>query len=151
MPVLASLLLDPRFVHPLDGGRAWRDGRPLLGRSKTWRGLVAALTTTPLMALLLALPWSIGLLVALGAMLGDLIASFSKRRLGLAPGESAHLLDEIPEALMAVVFVRSALGLSLIQAVLIVVFFGLLHVILMPVVSRLRAAVARARSPREDS
>ena len=25
---------------PIDGGRKWTDGKPLLGKGKTWRGLI---------------------------------------------------------------------------------------------------------------
>src|SRR6478752_380374 len=41
-PVLFARLLRARFAHPIDGGIVLRDGHPLLGRSKTWRGLAAA-------------------------------------------------------------------------------------------------------------
>jgi len=41
-PVLFARLLGTRFARPVDGGIVLRDGHPLLGRSKTWRGLAAA-------------------------------------------------------------------------------------------------------------
>lgn len=89
---------------PIDGGRAWRDGRRILGDGKTWRGLVLA----PLLAVLVGAlqhvyAGDVGLGVtdfgdgpvhlvhvyalALGALLGDVAASFVKRRLGKPRGE----------------------------------------------------------------
>ena len=81
VPALLGLLMGAATA--LDGGRTLADGRPLLGRSKTWRGLVAALVGTTLGGLALGLHWTLGLKVAAGAMLGDLAASFLKRRLAL--------------------------------------------------------------------
>jgi len=42
-PVALARLLGARFARPIDGGLVLRDGHPLLGRSKTWRGLAAAI------------------------------------------------------------------------------------------------------------
>lgn len=41
-PVLFARRLGARFAHPIDGEIVWRDSHSLLGRSKTWRGLAAA-------------------------------------------------------------------------------------------------------------
>jgi len=41
-PILFARPLGARFARPVDGGIVLRDGHPLLGRSKTWRGLAAA-------------------------------------------------------------------------------------------------------------
>jgi CDP-2,3-bis-(O-geranylgeranyl)-sn-glycerol synthase len=43
-PIAAKHLLGARWQAPLDGGWRFVDGRPLLGPSKTWRGLLAAAT-----------------------------------------------------------------------------------------------------------
>ena len=37
-PVVSARMLGRRFADPIDGGVVLRDGYPLLGRSKTWRG-----------------------------------------------------------------------------------------------------------------
>jgi CDP-diglyceride synthetase len=59
------------------------DGRPVLGRSKTIRGIVLAVLVTTAGAPLIGLGWRIGLLVGGFAMIGDLFSSFCKRRFGL--------------------------------------------------------------------
>lgn len=111
LPALLGLLLGP--ARPLDGGRCLPlDGRPLLGRSKTWQGLVASLIGTVLGALVLGLPWTLGLEVAAGAMLGDLAASFIKRRLGRPPSTSVPLLDQVPEALVPALAAKAQLALG---------------------------------------
>src|SRR4029078_12738602 len=95
-PVAAKLILGDAFAAPLDGGVAFADGRPLLGASKTIRGVVLAIVATVISAALLGLGWKVGLVVGATAMAGDLSSSFIKRRLGLAPSSQATGLDQIP-------------------------------------------------------
>jgi CDP-2,3-bis-(O-geranylgeranyl)-sn-glycerol synthase len=99
-PILGRLLFGDRFGQPVDGNWHFTDGQPLFGPSKTWRGIVFALLITPLIAVLLRLPIEIGLLIAILAMLGDLLSSFIKRRLRIAPSGMALGLDQIPESLL---------------------------------------------------
>lgn len=143
VPVLLRLLIGHRCVHPLDGGRLFRDGRPWLGASKTWRGLGAALLTTPLLAVLIGLPWLLGLIAALGAMSGDLLASFVKRRLGRRPSDSVLFLDEIPEALIPALLLMTSLNLSVSGVVIVVIAFALIDLLLTPVAARLRRMLKR--------
>src|SRR5271166_5320197 len=42
-PPLCKRLLGARLARAIDGGLTLRDGYPLLGSSKTWRGLIAAI------------------------------------------------------------------------------------------------------------
>ncbi|MGE5154754.1 MAG: CDP-archaeol synthase [Bdellovibrio bacteriovorus] len=135
LPALLGLLLGPG--RPLDGGLRLGDGRPLLGPTKTRRGVVAALVATPLTAIALGLPWYLGLLVALGAMLGDLLASFTKRRLGLAPSATAPILDTVPESLIPVLLVMRHLGLGWLDLALLILAFAVLDLVLTPLGHRL--------------
>jgi len=111
-PVVASLLLGERCAAPIDGGRCLADGRPLFGTSKTWRGLVAAVLVCAVGGALLGMGWGVGALFGLLSMLGDLLASFSKRRLGIPPSGRARFLDQLPEALLPLAVLREALGLD---------------------------------------
>ena len=70
-PVLFAQLLGPRFARPVDGGIVLRDGHPLLGRSKTWRGLAAAIVFAACTAVFISLPWQAGALAGASAMAGD--------------------------------------------------------------------------------
>ncbi|WP_337241538.1 CDP-archaeol synthase, partial [Proteus faecis] len=45
-PVVAKKVFGARFSHPVDGGLTFFDKRPLLGSSKTVRGLVVSVLAT---------------------------------------------------------------------------------------------------------
>ena len=86
---------------PLDGGRAWRDGKPLLGDHKTVKGAFLGFLAGVLVGVAQGNPVGGGL-QALGAMLGDLAGSFYKRRLGIRPGGSLILWDQLDFIIVAV-------------------------------------------------
>lgn len=116
---LLLLMLAPMYVAnssalvfggktPLDRRRRWSDGRRILGDGKTLRGTVlgtlwGVLTTCVLIAFFpfwtqLFFPGNYlyyGILVSMGAIGGDLLGSFIKRRLGFSRGESAIGLDQL--------------------------------------------------------
>jgi CDP-diglyceride synthetase len=102
-PVLFARLLGTRFARPIDGGIVLRDGHPLLGRSKTWRGLAAAVVFTACAAVLISLPWQAGALAGASAVAGDCLSSFVKRRFGLEPSSMTLGLDQVPESLFPAV------------------------------------------------
>jgi len=99
VPMFVAWLCKDRPGTALDNGVRLKDGRPLFGASKTWRGIVSAVIASTLAAPLIGLPVPLGTLAGAGAMLGDLCSSFIKRRLGLAAGDMALGLDQIPESL----------------------------------------------------
>jgi len=95
---------------PMDFGRTLRDGQRLLGDGKTWRGFAGGIASgfalgvvlqglSVLVSPFLSFgdgPGLLGILVLLpfGALLGDLLGAFVKRRLGLARGAKAPGLDQ---------------------------------------------------------
>ena len=99
-PVIGQFLLGSRGALPLDCGRTLRDGRPLFGASKTWRGLLLGITACGALSLLLDYSCGFGLVFGSLSMAGDLISSFIKRRMGLASGARSTALDQLPEALL---------------------------------------------------
>lgn len=114
-PVLTKTLLGERFARPLDGGAGFVDGKPLFGSSKTLRGIVASLLATPIAAVLMGLGWELGAVVAGAAMAGDLLSSFTKRRLGLPPSSMAIGLDQVPESLLPLLAARWLVPVGLIE------------------------------------
>ena len=52
-PVICERVWGTRFAGPIDGGLVLRDGHPLLGPSKTWRGVVAAIVLASCAAVLI--------------------------------------------------------------------------------------------------
>jgi len=95
----------------IDFGRSWK-GKRIFGDGKSWRGLFAGGFAGVLIGLILIAVasiwdpenywgfgpfWSnIGILFCLsfGAVLGDLMGAFIKRRLGMQRGQKAPVLDQ---------------------------------------------------------
>jgi CDP-diglyceride synthetase len=111
-PVIAKRTLRGWFDWPLDANIEFVDGRPLFGRSKTWRGIVAAVLITAGCASVIGVDAGIGATVALTAMAGDVLSSFIKRRLGRPPSSRALGLDQVPESVFPLLVCRHALSLT---------------------------------------
>jgi CDP-2,3-bis-(O-geranylgeranyl)-sn-glycerol synthase len=91
----------------LDRNKTFRDGSPLLGAGKTFRGtgagiLAGIIVTIAIYTLfsqytLLLTPHylSFGVLLTIGSVLGDIAASFIKRRLKGKRGQSFPVLDQL--------------------------------------------------------
>lgn len=114
---LANMAAVPcgRGTAPIDGGRTlW--GAPLFGRNKTWWGFFGGSAS----GFLIGMFWqgittgvvSVWLTFALafGALLGDLLGSFFKRRFDRAPGSRVPLLDEFDYLIGATVCAWVVLG-----------------------------------------
>lgn len=136
-PLLGHKLLGPRLACRLDGGCRFLDGRPLLGRSKTLRGVVLSLAATAAAAPLLGLPWTTGALFAALSVLGDLTSSFLKRRLGRPPSSQALGLDQVPESLFPLLALRGYLDLTAGTIAAVVVAFFVLELVLSRLLYRL--------------
>lgn len=137
-PILLKKWLGGRFGWPVDGGALFLDGRPLLGPSKTWRGLLAALLLTGSAAVLVDLPFGLGVWFGGCAMLGDLCSSFFKRRLGVPSTGMVLGLDQVPESLFPLLAVRGELALESGYIAWLVVTFLLLDLVLSRVLYVLR-------------
>jgi CDP-2,3-bis-(O-geranylgeranyl)-sn-glycerol synthase len=136
----------PMFLIPIDAGRTWKDGRPIFGSHKTWRGLVfATLFGAAAFAVQQRLysfgPWRsislvdyaaqpaiLGVLLGLGAILGDLAKSFAKRRVGVASGKPWIPFDEIDFVIGALLFSALVVVLPLWAYGVIIVASPLLHI-----------------------
>ncbi len=77
------------------------------------------------------------ILVRTAGVGGDLLSSFIKRRLGMAASSRALGLDQIPEALIPMVFAVVWLKLPLWLALLVVVMFVAANIGFSPVLYRL--------------
>jgi hypothetical protein len=137
-PVAAKRIFGDRFSWPLDGNFKFIDGRPLFGTSKTVRGLLVSVVATSVCAPLIGLGATIGFVVAVTAMAGDLFSSFIKRRLALPPSSQAIGLDQIPESLFPLLACRQELGLTAADILLGVAIFFVGELALSRVLFRLR-------------
>jgi CDP-diglyceride synthetase len=137
-PIFAKRLLGNRLDMPLDAGLIMPDGRPLFGVSKTIRGLVVSLLFASVSAPILGLDWSVGTSLAAASMSGDLLSSFVKRRMGLAPHAQAFMLDQAPEALLPMLLLRAPLGLGWGDVAVGLAAFTGLEIVLSRLLFRLR-------------
>lgn len=92
---------------PIDGYAKWKDGKRLFGDGKTWRGLLGGVVAgivvgfleiylsgfAPLSFLPTLTP-AVVILLSCGALLGDLVKSFFKRRLGKDRGAEWPVADQ---------------------------------------------------------
>jgi len=125
-PLVAKKLFGDRLSAPVDGAARWVDGTPLFGKSKTVRGVVVGILAPALLAPLLGHLIHQGAVIGAVAMAGDLLSSFCKRRMQLAPSSQALGLDQIPEVLLPALAARVWFDLSLLEiALVVVIFFGL--------------------------
>ena len=124
-PVIVNRVFGVRANRAIDSGMRLADGRLLFGPSKTIRGIVSSVMATALAAVAVGLTLYIGVVIALGAMVGDLASSFIKRRLGLEPSSKATGLDQIPEALLPCLLLSAIVPLTAGEiAVIVLIFFG---------------------------
>ena len=115
----------------LDGGRKLSDGQPIFGSHKTIRGVIAGILAGTVIGLgeslvdpRLALA---GFMIALGAVLGDLLGAFVKRRLHVEPGKAFPILDQLDFVLGALIFGYYFLPLGLYSIILYVVVTPPIH------------------------
>jgi hypothetical protein len=93
----------------------------LLGARWSAAVVVAAVAAVPL-----GFPPRLGAEIGALAMLGDMLASFVKRRLRIPSSGRATGIDQIPEALLPLLIIRGELGLAWLQiAAITLAFFAL--------------------------
>lgn len=127
--VVAFWLMLPAYVPnnaavltgggpPIDGGRTWNDKR-VLGDGKTWRGTAGGILAGVGLGLLLnflaesvssalaftvpEFPLAALFALAAGAMLGDILASFLKRRTGRERGAAFPGIDQLDFVVVSLV------------------------------------------------
>lgn len=153
LPVISKHLnIFTKLAKPIDGNKLLK-GKPLFGHSKTYRGFVVGIAGAALVGLIQYYLFSfeiiqeisllsyslknsllIGFLLGTGAMLGDLVKSFIKRRLGFKSGQSWIIADQIDYAL----------GALLLGAIIIIpsVFHIIIIIIISPLLSLLANIIA---------
>ncbi|MBI2041264.1 MAG: CDP-2,3-bis-(O-geranylgeranyl)-sn-glycerol synthase [DPANN group archaeon] len=103
--------IAPVFFHkifsgynfPIDFGRNFFDGKRIFGDGKTWNGLILGTMIGGLVGYLEG-NVNIGLVLGFGALFGDLVKSFFKRRIGKVRGASWFPFDQIDFILGAFLF-----------------------------------------------
>lgn len=144
-PIVATKLGGNRLSYPIDGGIKFFDGQPVFGPSKTFRGIISSLLVTTLCAPIVGLEWTVGAIVGIAAMAGDLFSSFLKRRLRFPPSSEALGLDQVPESLFPLISCRSILALTPLDIAVGVGTFYIAEQILSKIFHRLRLTSHHAR------
>ncbi len=132
---------------PIDAGRNYSDGRRLFGDGKTWRGLLFGILAgigIGLVQIWLSGTYDISvlprhtftsvILLAAGALLGDLVKSFFKRRVGKDRGAKWPVADQydlVAGSLLLILVVDPAWTLS---SITLPVFIAIL--IITPILHR---------------
>ncbi len=140
-PIIARNILRHHFKRPIDGDIRLADGQPLFGPTKTIRGILLSVVLTGGCASLLGFGWYLGFIVGFAAMLGDLFASFLKRRFKKQPSSMALGLDQIPESLFPMLACKNLLSLTLLDIMLVVVIFFVVELVLSKILYRLHLRV----------
>ncbi len=143
-PVIAKRLGMLAFLdHPIDGGLKIH-GKPFLGAHKTWRGLVSGIVggiiVTGIQALVgptrfdlvvYADVWlPLGAMLGAGALIGDALKSFFKRRVGIPEGSPWVPYDQIDFGIGAIVFALPFVQLGWPLSFTAVAAFALGHVLI---------------------
>ncbi len=118
----------------LDFGKKFFDNRPVLGSHKTIKGFVAGLVIGTLVGVgesYLFPDYSpiLGFVLSLGALVGDLAGAFLKRRLGLLPGASLPVIDQIDFVLGALLLASAIYTVSPLMVGLIVLLTIPIHIL----------------------
>jgi CDP-2,3-bis-(O-geranylgeranyl)-sn-glycerol synthase len=92
----------------MDFGKEFFDGKPVFGKNKTFRGFFFGLAVGIVVGLaewmVFGFPLLFSVLSPLGALCGDLVGAFLKRRLGIAPGGLLPIIDQVDFVIGAIVF-----------------------------------------------
>ncbi|MDF1537739.1 MAG: CDP-2,3-bis-(O-geranylgeranyl)-sn-glycerol synthase [Candidatus Thorarchaeota archaeon] len=132
--------------RPIDNGRVFRDGRRILGDGKTIRGFVVGVflgtmtgigqsiaapylkpllenyvVVTPSMEHVLYMSIPAAFLLSLGALTGDVIGSFLKRRIDIKSGNPSLVLDQLGFILVGLILASPILQPDAVYVIILVV------------------------------
>ncbi|WP_299522674.1 CDP-2,3-bis-(O-geranylgeranyl)-sn-glycerol synthase [uncultured Methanobrevibacter sp.] len=137
---------------PLDFKKTDKKGNPWIGNGVTWKGLIGGTIVGTLVGMIQGLigPYIlenfgefiytpictnlvegilIGFLLGFGAMVGDAIGSFLKRRIGLKRGKPAPILDQIDFLIVALLFSSLVVNFSITFVIIAIVLTLIIHVV----------------------
>ena len=137
---------------PVDFGKTDSKGIRWIGDGVTWRGLAAGtligMLTGAIQGYLAPFILSsigpylitpivtdihsgilIGFLLGLGALVGDALGSFLKRRIGIGRGKPAPILDQLDFIIVALIFVSPFVNMNLQFIVIAIILTLIIHLI----------------------
>lgn len=137
---------------PVDFGKSDKNGVRWIGDGVTWKGLIGGTIIGIITGIIqgLAAPYIlsnfgqfittpiitnvsegilIGFLLGFGALLGDALGSFLKRRLGIGRGKPAPLLDQLDFLIVALILVSFVVKLDWVFIVMAIVLTLIIHLL----------------------
>lgn len=132
-PVITVYLLRRlgKNTHPLDLNKKFLDGKRILGDNKTFEGFMGGLVFGSFAGFIFQLlnfhNIVSAFLLSLGALLGDLMGAFVKRRLNMKPGDPAPLLDQLDFIIGAILLQQLYEPVPLEYILIVVVLTPLIH------------------------
>ena len=124
-PVLA------KGKRPIDHGKNLFDHKRILGANKTYEGFLTGLAIGTAVGtidcLIFNYPWLFAVLTPLGALLGDLVGAFLKRRLNIKPGGLLPVVDQVDFVVGALVFALPVMAISWELAVAVLLITPPIH------------------------
>lgn len=137
---------------PVDFGKSDKKGVRWIGDGVTWRGLIAGTVVGTLTGIVqgylgpeiiqtfgqyiitpiitdISSGAVIGFLLGFGALLGDAIGSFLKRRVGIDRGKPAPLLDQLDFIIIALILVSFAVKLNWLCVLLAILLTLIIHLL----------------------
>jgi len=130
--------------YPLDAGKLFWDGKPVFGTNKTVRGFFSGLLAGTFTGFILRELYNLegfpkeilfqydpllGFLLSLGALTGDLVHSFVKRRLNIAPGSPLPIADQLDFVSGALLFSVMIYPPTLLTAAIILILTPPIHLL----------------------
>lgn len=139
---------------PLDMGKSLKDGRRIIGDGVTWKGFIGGTIVGTIIGAILGLIGQLigisidqlsfgmintvvygdilsglllGFLLAFGALCGDAIGSFIKRRIGIQRGKSAPIMDQLDFVIGAIILSLLLVKLDILFILLICVLTLIIH------------------------
>ena len=135
---------------PVDFGKTDSKGNRWIGDGVTWRGLISGTLVGMITGILQGFlaPFIIanfgqyiitpiitdvpsgiviGLLLGFGALLGDALGSFLKRRLGIGRGKPAPILDQLDFIIVALILVSFVVELNLLVVAIAIALTLVIH------------------------
>ncbi len=127
-----------RWDTPMDFGRSWRDIR-ILGNHKTWRGLISGTIFAAFIGwvqyrFIGNSPESLWFILlatgamGFGALLGDAIKSFVKRRRNIPSGNAWIPFDQVDFIIGGLIFASLFIRPSISQIIMIFILYFGLHI-----------------------
>ncbi len=127
---------------PIDCNQHFK-GKPLLGKSKTWRGILVVPTLSGIGSLIISQiiitpitlqPFWVGFLLGTGYAVAELPNSFIKRQFNIQPGEKAQkfriyfsVLDQIDSVIGAIIMMLLIYPASTILCISVLIIGSLTH------------------------